>query len=70
MVFTSVLGLIVMVGATWVFGTWGTAVTAAVSVVVMKLWTAAHIYAVEGIDLTATTMARNLVVRSVRRIGA
>jgi len=70
MVFTSALGLIVMAGATWAFGTLGTAITAAVSVVVMKLWSAAHIYAVEGIDLTATTMARNLAARSVRWIGA
>jgi O-antigen/teichoic acid export membrane protein len=70
MVFTSALGLIGMVGATWVFGTWGTAVTAAVSIVVMKVWTAAHIYAVEGIDLTATTMARNVLERSVRWIVA
>ena len=45
---------------TWVFGAWGTAVTAAASTVVMKVWMAAYIYAVEGIDLTATTMARNL----------
>jgi O-antigen/teichoic acid export membrane protein len=70
MVFTSALGLIGMVGATWVFGTRGTAVTAVLSVVVMKVWTAAHIYAVEGIDLTATTMARNVLVRSVRWIVA
>jgi O-antigen/teichoic acid export membrane protein len=70
MVLTSSLGLIAMVGATWMFGVWGTAVTAAVSVIVMKAWTAAHIYAVEGIDLTATTMARNLLVRSVRWIVA
>jgi O-antigen/teichoic acid export membrane protein len=70
MVFTSALGLIGMVGATWVFGTWGTAVTAAVSIIVMKVWTAAHIYAVEGIDLTATTMARNVLERSVRWIVA
>ena len=45
---------------TWVFGAWGTAVTAAASTVVMKVWMAAYIYAVEGIDLTATTIARDL----------
>jgi O-antigen/teichoic acid export membrane protein len=69
MVVTSVLGVIVMVGATWVFGAWGTAVTVGVSSAVMKVWTAAHIYAVDGIDLTATTMARDVVAGSVRRIG-
>jgi hypothetical protein len=59
-----------MVGATWVFGTKGTAVTVVVSVLVMKAWTAAHGYAAEGIDLTATTMARNLLARSLRWIAA
>jgi hypothetical protein len=64
--FTSVLGLVVMVGATWVFGALGAAVTAGVSVVVVKVWMAAHIYAVEGIDLTATTMARDVIACSIQ----
>jgi len=69
MVFTSALGLVVMIGATWAFGAMGAAIVSGLSVIVMKAWMAAQIYAAEGIDLTATTMMREVVARSFGRIG-
>jgi O-antigen/teichoic acid export membrane protein len=64
MVITTVLGIVATVGATWQFGIWGTAVVVASVNVVTRAWMAAHIYAAEGIDLTATTMLRTIVTRA------
>jgi O-antigen/teichoic acid export membrane protein len=55
MAITSVLGVVAMVGATSMFGIWGTAVVAGGASAVTKMWMATHIHAAEGIDLTATT---------------
>ncbi len=66
MVITSVLGIVAMVGATWTFGIWGTAVVAASVGVATRVWMAAHIHAAEGIDLTATTMLRTIARRATR----
>jgi hypothetical protein len=66
MVITSVLGIVAMVGATWMFGIWGTAVVAASVGVATRVWMAAHIHAAEGIDLTATTMLRTIARRATR----
>jgi O-antigen/teichoic acid export membrane protein len=66
MVITSVLGIVAVVGATWKFGIWGTAVVVASVNVVTRAWMAAHIYAAEGIDLTATTMLRTITTRATR----
>lgn len=68
MVITSVLGMVAIVGATWKFGIWGTAVVAASVNVTAKAWMAAHIYAAEGIDLTATTMLC-ATARRASRVG-
>ncbi len=66
MVNTSVLGIVAMVGATWTFGIWGTAVVAASVGVATRVWMAAHIHAAERIDLTATTMLRTIARRATR----
>ncbi len=66
MVITSVLGIVAMVGATWTFGIWGTAVVAASVGVATRVWMAAHIHAAERIDLTATTMLRTIARRATR----
>ena len=66
MVITSVLGIVAAVCATWKFGIWGTAVVVACVNVATRVWMAAHIYAAEGIDLTATTMLRTIATRAIR----
>jgi len=66
MVITSVLGIVAMIGATWKFGIWGTAVVVACVNVSTRAWMAAHIYAAEGIDLTATTMLRTIIRRAIQ----
>ncbi|KRR16791.1 hypothetical protein CQ14_14475 [Bradyrhizobium lablabi] len=66
MVITSVLGIVAMVGATWLFGIWGTAVIIAIVWVANRAWMAAHIYAAEGIDITATTMLLTIARRAIR----
>jgi O-antigen/teichoic acid export membrane protein len=66
MIITSVLGLVAMVGATWKFGIWGTAVVVVIVCVVTKAWMAAYIHAAEGIDLTATTMLLTIARRATR----
>jgi O-antigen/teichoic acid export membrane protein len=63
MVLTSAFGLVATVGATWIFGAWGTAATAALAIIVMKGWMAAHIYSAEGVDLTATSTIRVAIYR-------
>jgi O-antigen/teichoic acid export membrane protein len=66
MVITSVLGIVAAVCATWKFGIWGTAAVVASVNVVTRVGMAAHIYAAEGIDLTATTMLRTIATRAIR----
>lgn len=68
MVIISALGIVAMVGATWKFGIWGTAVVVASVNVATRAWMAAHIYAADGIDLTATTMLR-VIIRDAIRLG-
>ncbi|WP_249137618.1 oligosaccharide flippase family protein [Bradyrhizobium canariense] len=55
-VITWASGTIAMVGATWMFGILGTAIAAASTGAASRAWSAAYLYATEGIDLTATTM--------------
>ncbi|MBR1269810.1 lipopolysaccharide biosynthesis protein [Bradyrhizobium sp. AUGA SZCCT0222] len=69
MVTTSVLGVAAMVGATWMFGIWGTAVVLVVVWVANRAWMAAHIYAAEGIDLTPTTMLITIGRRATRIVA-
>jgi O-antigen/teichoic acid export membrane protein len=66
-VITWLLGIVAMVGATWMFGIWGTAVVAAGISIATRASTAAYIHAAEGIDLTATTMLRTIVRRTTWR---
>jgi O-antigen/teichoic acid export membrane protein len=69
MIIPSVLGIVAMVGATWKFGIWGTAVVVVIVWVATKAWMAAYIYAAEGIDFTATTMLLT-IARRATRMGA
>ncbi|MBR1246039.1 oligosaccharide flippase family protein [Bradyrhizobium sp. AUGA SZCCT0169] len=69
MVTTSVLGVAAMIGATWMFGIWGTAVVLVVVWVANRAWMAAHIYAAEGIDLTPTTMLITIGRRATRIVA-
>jgi O-antigen/teichoic acid export membrane protein len=66
-VITWLLGIVAMVGATWMFGISGTAVVAAGVGIATRAWTAAYIHAAEGIDLTATTMLRTVARRATWR---
>ena len=66
MIIPSVLGIVAMVGATWKFGIWGTAVVVVIVWVATKAWMAAYIYAAEGIDFTATTMLLTIARRATR----
>lgn len=66
MVVTSALGFVAMIGATWKFGIWGTAVVVAIAWVANRASMAAYIYAKEGIDLTATTALLSVLKRTKR----
>ena len=70
MIITSVLGLVAMVGATWKFGIWGTAVVVVIVGIATKASMAAYIHAAEGIDLTATTMLLTITRRTTRMAAA
>jgi O-antigen/teichoic acid export membrane protein len=65
MILSSASGVFAMVVATWVFGPWGAAATNAFAVAGMKGWMAAHIYSVDGIDLTATSVIRAALCRRI-----
>jgi O-antigen/teichoic acid export membrane protein len=67
MTLTSIFGLFAAVGATWIFGACGTAATAALAVIAMKGWMAAHIYFADGVDLTATSTIRGSISRLTGR---
>ncbi len=54
MLISSAIALVAMIGATWLFGVWGSAVTATLWIIGMKASMAAYIYEVDGIDTTAT----------------
>ena len=66
MVVTSTVGIVAMVGATWKFGIWGTAVVVGIAWVANRASMAAYIYAKEGIDLTATTALLTVLKRTKR----
>jgi hypothetical protein len=66
-VITWTVGILAMIGATWAFGTLGAAVAGACAGIATRAWTAAYIYAAQGIDITATTTLRALVRRTMRR---
>jgi O-antigen/teichoic acid export membrane protein len=66
-VITWAVGILAMIGATWAFGTLGAAVAGACAGVATREWTAAYIYAAQGIDITATTTLCALVRRTTRR---
>ncbi|UGY17339.1 oligosaccharide flippase family protein [Bradyrhizobium septentrionale] len=66
-VITWAVGILAMIGATWAFGTLGAAVAGACAGVATRVWTAAYMYAAEGIDITATTTLRALVRRTTQR---
>lgn len=66
MVVISGLGILAMIAATWKFGIWGTAIVVAIVWVANRACMAAYLYAVEGIDLTATTTLLNFLKRTTR----
>ncbi|MGY4478405.1 lipopolysaccharide biosynthesis protein [Bradyrhizobium sp. USDA 3364] len=60
-------GLLAMIGATWAFGALGAAVAGSCAGVATRAWTAAYLYAAEGIDITATRTLIALARRTSRR---
>ncbi|WP_246668321.1 oligosaccharide flippase family protein [Bradyrhizobium elkanii] len=64
---TWAVGLLAIIGATWAFGALGTAIAGSCTGVATRAWTAAYMYAAEGIDITATTTIVALVRRTMRR---
>ncbi|WP_065752149.1 oligosaccharide flippase family protein [Bradyrhizobium paxllaeri] len=69
MVTTSAVGVVAMVGATWIFGIWGTAIVVSIVWVATKAWMAAYLYAAEGIDLTPTTTLLSIARRRATRMS-